>query len=369
MKSLLGFFRGGTFYCGLIHRILVQEKVKNSILCDHGSRNYSYNHRMRKIHSLLLGAVAVAGLLAGCGGSGGGTSTASSLKKYEAIMNRVFQTANTSNAMGTFPQPSRSGRSGLSADLIKQKISNLIHRKGLKTRDGEIPPDGGGGSVGGDGGGEEWRVGTVYFDDWAQLWVRIDQLEAGEGNGIRSYYGFKSSFWEDQALTKPAGSVESSQTTENGKDVYRYKHVITAGPEKGFMNESVWSVDQATGDTAMTYTYTDGKGQYEFTGTGSYSVSTQEYSFSNRSKHADGTTLTSSGKFKDGKSTYSMEDNRGYKIQYEFNADWSGSFRLEGPESILPAVGNWNSEGKGQVRFADGTVEDIEFFQNTGFLF
>jgi hypothetical protein len=332
---------------------------------------YPYNLSMKKIRVLLLGAIAVAGIIAGCGGSGT-SATATSMKKYEAIMNRVFTTANTSVSMGTFPQPTRStSGSRISSDLIKQKIASMIKRPNLVTRDSEPPPDDGGGT-GGNGGhtGGDWGVGTVYFDDWSRLWVRIDEMQEDNSNAlISSFARFKATFWEDQALTKPAGSSESSQNSENGKEIFKYKNVITAGPEKGFLNESTWSLDSGSGDTEMTFAYTDGKGQYEFSGSGRYSGSTGEYSYSNRSKHPDGTVITSSGTYKDGKGSYTMEDSRGYRIQYNFNEDWSGSFRLEGPDSILPAVGTWNSEGKGQVQFSDGTVEDIEFFHTTGFIF
>lgn len=236
------------------------------------------------------------------------------------------------------------------------------------TRDSEPPPDGGGGTGGnGDGG---WGVGTVYFDDWSRLWVRIDEMETDNVNAmVSSYLKFKSSFWEDQALTKPAGSAESTQTVEGGKTIFRYKHVLTAGPMKGMLNESTWSVDEATGSSEMTYKYIDPVEKYEFEGTGLFNGETGDYSFTNSMKNPDGTTVNSTGNWKNGKGSFTMQDSRGYRIAYHINEDYSGSFKLEGPESVLPAIGSWNAEGKGQVRFADGTVEDIEFFWQSGFVF
>jgi len=88
-----------------------------------------------------------------------------------------------------------------------------------------------------------------------------------------------------------------------------------------------------------------------------------EYTWSNRYEGSDGSWSRSSGAFaSDGSGTMRYEDSLGYRTTFQYNSDGSGQGRIEGPDPRLPAVITWDAEGNVRIEWADGMVEEFNWF-------
>lgn len=189
---------------------------------------------------------------------------------------------------------------------------------------------------------------TFYFDYYLGLWV---QTSYGK---TESRYDL----FEDEAKTKPAGSIVSSWPInwEVFPQVWKSSYEFTAG----FMKGSYGSSENVTnagwsGSSKYENVYIDGwkdKGQSNWSGQG-------DSSWFNRTESADGKDWTeSAGSWRsNGSGGTRMSTSDGYEAVFTFNNDGSGRGTIRGPEAGLPASISWDTQGNVTIRYADGTVD------------
>lgn len=192
---------------------------------------------------------------------------------------------------------------------------------------------------------------NFYYDPWLGLWVQFEYTETD----------YRTLLFEDEARTKPAGSFISTFTTSNdGTQTYVSTYEITAGLAKG-SHGNYRSIYRSNGSGESSYDsfWVDGwrsVGSNRFTAEG-------EYSWNDRSETPDGLITTSNGTFRpDGSGQTRSTSSDGYIWEFRYNADGSGSGRVEGPAPGLPANIVWDREGNAIVTYADGTVERYSFW-------
>ena len=197
------------------------------------------------------------------------------------------------------------------------------------------------------GGGGSLAPEDVYFDEFFGLYA--NPIE----NGI--------DYFLDEALTQPAGQERTAQTEGAGFAFTQTSTTqITAGPKAGYQSTGTFSFSEGRLDLSLTGT--DPKtGTFETTG--KFEGGAGE--FSARYTDEQGVNRVYAVRY-DESGSYQVSFNTGSSFVYTLNflADNSGSGTVTGSSDILPAQVSWNTEGNGQITFADGSV--VEF---TGFDF
>ena len=195
------------------------------------------------------------------------------------------------------------------------------------------------------------RESTFYYDEYLGLWVDY----TSDSTSVTSF------LYEDQAKTKPAGNIKSNYRNDfvPGDDFsYTSSYSFTAGLLKGSSgNYNTTFKSDGSGSSSYKDVETDGS-----TSIGS-SVQQADGSSSWSSKYssARGYVSNDSGSFNSdgsGKSHYDSSD--GYASDYQYNADGSGSAKVNGPEPGLPAVIVWDADGNVTITYADGTTEHFK---------
>jgi hypothetical protein len=188
---------------------------------------------------------------------------------------------------------------------------------------------------------------SFYFDYYLGLWVAIAS-EPG-----RTTY----SLFEDEAKTKPAGSIEMTEPAdyETYPQVYRSSYSFTAGYLAGSSGSSENAKDaDGSGRSSYSNVYSDGSrdsGRSNWSARG-------DFSWSSRTDGPGDAWTEGSGTFRadgSGGTRYAASD--GYKSDYTYNRDGSGRGRIEGPDPGLPATITWDAYGNTTIRYADGTTE------------
>ena len=190
---------------------------------------------------------------------------------------------------------------------------------------------------------------TFYYDYYLGLWVEIT-----ETNSTSTY-----ALYEDEAKTKPAGSIETTWAVDDTTfpQVYQSSYSFTAGYLAGSHGAST-NTNNADGSGSAHYddVYADGwsdKGQSSWSGQG-------DYSYSSRTQTAASQWTESRGSFRaDGGGGTHMATSDGYAADYVYNTDGSGHGTITGPDPGLPVTISWDAYGNTTIRYADGTIETI----------
>lgn len=317
-------------------------------------------------------------LLAGCGGSGGGsnggqktTPTANTRAKVQAMHQNAFRGTNLAGFQtqsfafahnGSVPHPgTSSGNAGphsYTMPMIGAFIRNVAsvppskqktYLNAAKNRaQGETLSDI---FVGGEPSPAEppFPISNFYYDYYLGLWVSIDSQP---GKLIYSLY-------EDEAKTKPAGSIETTQPTDYSVYPQEYKssYTFTAGSLAGShgSSENVTNAD-FSGKATYENTYVDGgkdSGESAWSGLG-------DFTWKSRSDSSDGKWMESTGSWRaNGSGGAKISSSDGYSAEYIYNADGSGRARITGPDAGLPVTIVWDAFGNTTITYADGTVEHI----------
>ena len=215
------------------------------------------------------------------------------------------------------------------------------------------PTDGepGSGSTGGSTGGDVTTSG-IYFDEFLGLWVENTQVSPNES---------KSFLYLDQAKSSPAGFFDTiyPSTWETFPIVYHSTYQITSGNFAGSHGTYDFTISSPTTGISTYDSSWAGQG----TSKGSSSWSPASYTWENRFDNADGSWYHDAGTFyANGSGNSLTENSAGYKWTYHFNADGSGSGTIAGPDAGLPAAIVWDGQGHIRVTYADGTVDEWNFF-------
>ncbi|HVL38108.1 MAG TPA: hypothetical protein VM328_01835 [Fimbriimonadaceae bacterium] len=197
-------------------------------------------------------------------------------------------------------------------------------------------------SSGGGGGG----FSDFYYDQWLELWVEIESTDTS----------FTCLFYRDQAKTQPAGHSTSTFTDDwqTYPQTYTSSYSFTAGTIAGAHGE-YQCVQLSESEGSMTYnnSYPDGSSDE-----GQSSWSEQGANWSSQWSRPGGWWYQDEGNWAaDGSGTYENSDSDGWSASWIYNADWSGSALLQGPDPKLPATMTWTSQGRYRIVYADGSEE------------
>lgn len=195
------------------------------------------------------------------------------------------------------------------------------------------------------------REAVFYYDEYLGLWVDY----TSDSTSVTSF------LYEDQAKTKPAGSIKSNFPNDYvpGADFsYSSSYSFTAGALKGSSGEydTIFKSD-GSGSSSYRDTETDGS-----TSVGS-SVQNSDGSshWSSKYTSSKGYASNESGSFNsDGSGKAHYDSSDGYATDYQYNSDGSGSGKVSGPEPGLPAVIVWDANGNVTITYADGTTEHFQ---------
>jgi hypothetical protein len=184
------------------------------------------------------------------------------------------------------------------------------------------------------------------YDPWLGLYVTNSYTETT----------YTTSLFLDAAKTKPAGSFVTTFPGSAATFPYSYSSVysITGGTFAGSSGDYQMTVTSlSTGSMKYQYNWAG-----EASGNGSSSWSDTGSTWTNKTNFSDGSWYSDEGTFKaDGSGSTVNTNSLGYKSSYIYNADGSGSGRIEGPDAGLPATIVWTSAGVVTITYADGTKE------------
>jgi hypothetical protein len=198
---------------------------------------------------------------------------------------------------------------------------------------------------GGGSGGGSLAPEDVYFDDFFGLYA--NPVEGG------------LDYFLDEALTQPAGQERTTDSGVNGSDFSQTSTTqITAGPRAGYQSTSTFSFSSSRLDLSVTGTDPE-TGSFETTGF--FEGGAGE--FSARYTDEQGVSRIYAVRF-DESGAYQVTFNTGASYVYTLNflSDDSGTGTVTGSNDLLPAQIVWNTEGDGQMTFADGSVLEIRGF-------
>lgn len=213
----------------------------------------------------------------------------------------------------------------------------------VKATRGDVGTSGGTTGTTTSGGGGETP--EIYFDEYLGLWVEWSWSDNE----------YSTLLFEDEAKTQPAGSFHTTYTETSFTSTFE----ITAGQFKGAHGRYVSTyTDEGGFASETTYDNTwPGYGHDEGTATWSETGSQWHH----RGDLEDGSWYESDGAFTvAGGGHSSGSDSRGYRYDFTYNPDGSGSGRVEGPENGLPCTITWRADGFTRIVWADGSVEEFD---------
>lgn len=193
---------------------------------------------------------------------------------------------------------------------------------------------------------EEGADPNFYFDEFLGLWVQIQDAPTSS-----DYLLFV-----DQAKKQAAGSFHTVfPATDTFPQTFESHYAITAGALQGTHGDYVTvQNDASSGRSDYNNAYGDGwsdRGHSEWKADGAST-------WNSRTEGPNGAFYTYRGAFKaDGSGTNHTEASDGYVTDYTYNADGSGSGRIQGPAPGLPATLTWDIFGDTTIHYADGTTE------------
>jgi hypothetical protein len=264
-------------------------------------------------------ALAVVVLIAGCGGGGSSSPATSNLTKENVLELLLAGVKNSSNIR--------------TADGAEARVS----RHARQVREGEDQ--------------------EKYFDEWLGLWVKQqpglnDQPELGSGE----------LYFVDEALTQSAGH---SLTWVSEAGVYpvtgKRELTLTAGNFAGERDLYEYSVNEDSSGSSKGEGNYPGVGSFKFQGSWNEGGISQ---FSERFTFVDGTWQDYSIKENQDLSfRLAIESSVGVKFTLDFKEDQSGTGRIEGPATGLPATLVWDIDGNGTITWSDGSTSAINIYE------
>ena len=248
-----------------------------------------------------------------------------------------------------------SGGANNSTSGINRSVKRLAKHRGRDASDGSDNSGGSSGATTGDPGSADGGPGSVgsvsnfYYDEWLALWVDTT---------ANTSITYSQKFYEDEAKTIPAGSLDS---TSSDWSVYpvsgSYHFVCAAGTLKGTSSDSTFTYNaDYSGASHYSSVTSDG---WKYKGD-SINNADGSSTWTNRTDSPDGTYSTDTGTFRsDGSSVTKTTGSDGYTVEYVNNADGSATGKITGPFDGLPANIVRDTTGKTTITYADGTVDII----------
>lgn len=299
-----------------------------------------------------LCVLLVLGVTAGCGGGGGGRGRAPTdmtRLRVQGHLGTAFGALTLSGAQSGRMASLMNGAPGMSRGA--SMLGGFFRAASLAAR---ALAAGSEGSSGGGGSDPEpgWDGSPgFYYDEWLGLWVEVE--ETPSSSTFRLY--------EDEGKTKPAGLIVSTWPADWG--VYPQRHTYAYQITAGLMAGSTGTTEVVLESEAvggMTYDHTWAGG---WKSRGSAAWRAGKYSWNNRSEEPGGFWSVDTGEFADdGSGTSYSENSLGYRSRFVFYADGSGKGTIEGPDAGLPATITWDAEGHVRIVWADGTVEEYNWY-------
>jgi hypothetical protein len=195
------------------------------------------------------------------------------------------------------------------------------------------------------GGGGSLSEESAYFDEFFGLYA----MPIADG----------IDYFLDEARTQPAGQERTTQTVgEAGSFSQTTVLQITGGPRAGYQSTGSLAIDGSRVDLSLIGT-DPASGSFETIGF--FEGGAGE--FSARYTDEQGQQRTFAVRFEES-GAYEVASNTGANYLYtlSFAADDSGTGTVTGSNDLLPAQIVWNTEGDGQMTFADGSVLEIRGF-------
>jgi hypothetical protein len=300
----------------------------------------------KSLGSLVL-ATAAMGLF-GCGGSGGGDaiSPATAKSKVAQVLKEVFA--------GRERVPSGSGPTPSAAPALKGTQKKLSRPLVAKRDEGDL------------------QVGQVsqFADD---IWGRIEAVSYDTFQGYRSITELKYNYFRDEALTQLFGYQNTAFRVEDDGTSYNFFETELKQPEGPpyYKKEQTWGrlgtyykneyveVTDLSGNGGPDRVRIEGG--YEWLGGDS---STFYVKFPVR----DGILQATGKSFANGGLEVAWTTASGYRVEIQYDRDWSATFTITGDNPLLPASGQFDIEGKGSITFKDGTQADFDYYQNDFFV-
>lgn len=244
--------------------------------------------------------------------------------------------------------------------------------------------DGGGVSGGGDGGSnggddgsttpppplkDKYKVGDRIFDEIYQLHAIVDEWEIGENGAFLGEYVQRQAFryFEDDTYAKLIFTSRSS-TDKNGDGSWTFtqtQEVTNPLPWMDFIRTSFSNTTNFETQTGRLSSEVEAK-EYSYVSSGTYGEGLSRwegaYTWKTTGERISWLTTYDSST-NTARSLY--QDSTGYSVDWTTNADGSGSFTIVNPDDPLtPATATFNTEGKGIIRFADGTEQEFDLYSD-----
>ncbi len=329
-----------------------------------------------------LGLIALSGvILAGCGGFGSNSVSDTRFSKIEEVLSRVTaaserQSLRTQNSRRATRSRANFGID--SEDFIKTARRGMLLPPALSSRDGD---GGGDGSTGGGDGGstppepslrDKYKVGDRIFEEIYQLHAIVDEWEIGENGAFLGEYVKRQAFrfFEDDTYSKLLFTSRGS-TDQNADGSWTFtqtQEVTNPLPWMDFIRTSFSNTTNFETQTGRLSSEVEAK-DYIFSSSGTYGagLSRWEGAYTWKATGERVTWLTTYDS-EAGTARSQYNDSTGYALDWTTNSDGSGSFTITNPnDPLTPATATFNAEGKGVIRFADGTEKEFDLYADSIF--
>jgi len=311
-------------------------------------------------------------LITGCGGLGSNSVSDSRFAKIEEVLSRVAaanerQSGGDGRTQGR--SRSRESRSFDAASFMKAAKTGFVGLPKQVSReeggdDGTNPPPT---SL-----KDKYKVGDKIFDEVYQLHAIVDEWQVGDDGPFTGEYIQRARFrfFEDDTYSKFLFSATSS-TDKNSDGSWTFantQEVVVPIFGMDFIRTSFSNTTNFETQSSRLVTEVEAA-DYTYTATGETSIEGARWEGSY--------TLKESGDRISWLTTYSNStnvartlyvDSTGYSLDWTQNADGSGSFTItNSKDPLTPATATFNVEGKGVIRFADGTEKEFDLYADSIF--
>lgn len=195
--------------------------------------------------------------------------------------------------------------------------------------------------------------GLPYFNEEIQLWT-VDFMEGDPGGD----HTWGSRFYEDEALTRPAGS-DATHSVWNAYPLTDDQVVeITAGPFAGLHFEEHMVFEETGAGRQWGSGHYPNEFDYEY----SMTWPAEGYaSFTEKFTYPDGIWIQyENAANEQGANDYTVTTSAGVTMALKFGPSYEGTGTITGPSPALPATLEWDMDGNGTIRWSDGTESTFE---------
>ena len=314
----------------------------------------SLAHNANMTGSAMVGTNGVTG---GSGGSGNGAGMGGMMFFPGVLMTQGVAKANSSPRLAAT-------RSALR--FLGRKAATALPRSASRIKYGVTS---GGGGSNGDGPPPPPKVGDTY--EYGDLIARYDEVTLSSNADFLYPIATKVSYFLDTAFKNSAGYLMWSSTDWSDQGAssqaisdFAYEERITAGAMKGFYAKSTSQFDPSTNSGFYNYQGTDTDGS-QYQGSSKFNADSATFDF--EYKTSTGYGFKYIGKADANGFSYSASSTDGYQVDWTWNADGSGNFRIVNPANPLtPATGVYDSNGNGVITFADGSKRKFNLWSDGG---